>query len=133
MHHNYRTHVLQLLKPNHPRARALQEEPPQWEARAPQESSPRWPQLEKSPSTNKDPAQPEINKHLGGEKRLQIYPVTQSGLDTDTPLQLDKHQEPLVGFEGESAILGWRRGVEKTEAEARIGRDNKESVSHSLG
>ena len=29
MHHNYQTHVLQLLKPNHPRARALQEEPPQ--------------------------------------------------------------------------------------------------------
>ena len=35
--HNYWTHRLQLLKPEHPRACAPQQEkPPQWEARAPQ-------------------------------------------------------------------------------------------------
>ena len=65
--------------------------------------------------------------------RLQTYPVTQSGLAAATPLQLDQHQDPLVGLEGESAILGWSRGVEKTEAEDRTGRDNKESIAHSLG
>ena len=69
MHHNYWAHVLQLLKPDHPRACALQEKPPQWETRAPpRESSPCSPQQEKSPSTNEDPAQPEIKKHLKKKK-----------------------------------------------------------------
>ena len=35
IHHNYRTHVIQLLKLAHPRAHALQQEkPPQWEVPA---------------------------------------------------------------------------------------------------
>ena len=49
--HNYWAHMLQLLKPVCPKAHALQQEkPPQWEACVPQ--------LEKSPSSNEDPAQP---------------------------------------------------------------------------
>ena len=49
--HNYWSHVLQLLKPAHPRACALQQEkPPQWEAHAPQlENSPCSRQLRESP------------------------------------------------------------------------------------
>ena len=59
---NYWAHVPQLLKP---RAQALQQEkPPQWEARAAQESSPCSLQLEKSPCSNHDPAQPKINKYF---------------------------------------------------------------------
>ena len=48
--HNYWTHRLQLLKPEHPRACAPQQEkPPQWEARAPQRRvDPLSPQLEKA-------------------------------------------------------------------------------------
>ena len=45
--HNYWAHVPQLLKPTHPKARALQQEkPPQWEACT--KSSPCSPQLEKA-------------------------------------------------------------------------------------
>ena len=49
----------QILKPVHPRDRALQQEKPlQLEASAPQlESSPCLPQLEKTPCSNGDPAQ----------------------------------------------------------------------------
>ena len=58
---SYWTHVPQLLKSTYPRAHAPQQEkPPQWEARAlPLERSPRSRQLEKSPHSNEDPAQPE--------------------------------------------------------------------------
>ena len=51
----------QLLKPEHPRARAPPEKPPQWEAHTPQlKSSPCLPQLEKSLHSNKDPTEPQI-------------------------------------------------------------------------
>ena len=52
-------HVPQPLKPKCPRACGLQEgKSPQWEAHAPQlESSRGLPHLEKSPCSNKDPAQ----------------------------------------------------------------------------
>ena len=70
-------HVPQLLKPACPRARALhQEQPPQWKPCTPQlESSPHSLQLGRSLCSNKDPAQPRINKiiykkeiiHLGGD------------------------------------------------------------------
>ena len=55
---NYGAHVPQLLKPKHPRARALQQEkPPQWEANTPQlESSPHFPQLEKKPVQQQRPS-----------------------------------------------------------------------------
>ena len=58
--HNYRAHMSQLLKWSCPRARAAQQEKlPQWEAHAPQlKSSPCLLQLEKTPCSNKDPAQP---------------------------------------------------------------------------
>ena len=65
MHHSYWALVLQLLKSMCPRACA-----PQWEAtprRSPgtaRKSSPRSPQLEKSPCSNKDPAQPKINMDM---------------------------------------------------------------------
>ena len=50
---NYWAYVLQLLKPEHPRTCAQQQEKPlQWEARIPQP--------EKSPRSNKDPVQPKI-------------------------------------------------------------------------
>ena len=65
---------LQLLKPTHPKAHALQQEkPPQCEAQAPQlERSPLLAATRKEPGcSNKDPAQPKINKTrytlLGGE------------------------------------------------------------------
>ena len=56
---NYWAHVLQLLKPACPRARALQQEKaPQWEAWAPHlASSPHSLQLEKSPWNSEDLAQ----------------------------------------------------------------------------
>ena len=61
---NYWAWAPLLLKPEYPRAYALQpEKPPQWEAQALQpESSPCSPQLEKSPHSSKNPAQPKI-KH----------------------------------------------------------------------
>ena len=54
---------LQLRKPDFPRTCALQREGLlQWEASKLQlESSPHLPQLEKSPHSNEDPAQPEVN------------------------------------------------------------------------
>ena len=54
---------LQLLKPEHTRACALQQDkPPQWEACALQlEKSPHS-QLEESPSSNQDWAKPKLNK-----------------------------------------------------------------------
>ena len=57
---NYWAHVLKPLKPEHPRACALQQKKPlQGEAHILQlESSPCSPQLEKSMCSNKDPAQP---------------------------------------------------------------------------
>ena len=62
--HNYRAHVLQLLKPACPRTHALQKgRPPKWEAYALQvERSPQSPQLQKSPRSHEDPVQPKINK-----------------------------------------------------------------------
>ena len=49
----------QLLKSECPRVCALQQEEPPKEANAPQiQSSPRLLQLEESPRSNKDPAQP---------------------------------------------------------------------------
>ena len=61
--YNHSALMPQLLKPGPPRARAQQQEKPlQWEACTPQlESSPRSLQLQKSPHSNKDPAEP-INK-----------------------------------------------------------------------
>ena len=67
--HSYWAHRPQLmspqaatLKPAHPRSRAPQEEPPQWEACTLQlESRPHLPQLEGIPSSNKHSAQPKIN------------------------------------------------------------------------
>ena len=61
--HSYWAQVLHLLKPAHPRARALQQEKlPRWDAWAPQlESSPHSWQPEKSPHSKEDPAQPKIN------------------------------------------------------------------------
>ena len=49
-----------------PESRALQQEmPPQWEACVPQpERSPHSPKLEESLRSNKDPAQPKINKYF---------------------------------------------------------------------
>ena len=56
---NYWDHVSQLLKPACPRVHAPQEKPPQWEAHVLQiENSPQSLQLEKSPCSNEDPAQP---------------------------------------------------------------------------
>ena len=57
---NYQACGLQLLKPTHSRAHVPQQEkPPQGEAHAQQwESSPHLLQLEKSPSSGKNPAQP---------------------------------------------------------------------------
>ena len=63
--HNYQAHELQLLKPSCPGARVSQEKPQKWEAWAPQlESSPHSLQLEKSPCSNEDLAQPNINKYI---------------------------------------------------------------------
>ena len=50
----------QLLKPVHPTARAPQEKPLQWEATHTSKSRPRSLQLEKSPCSHEDPAQPKI-------------------------------------------------------------------------
>ena len=52
--HHYRAHVMQVLKPTCPRAHAPPEKPPQWESHSPQ--------LEKSPCSNKDPAEPKLNR-----------------------------------------------------------------------
>ena len=54
---NYWAHLLQLLKPEHPRACAPQQEKPVHQL----ESSPCLPQLEKSPCSNRDSAQPDRN------------------------------------------------------------------------
>ena len=76
----YRTRVQepQLRKSTCPRARApWQEKPPQWEAFAPPlESSPQIPQLEKSPRSSEDPAQPKINK-LKKKKKKQTCILSQ--------------------------------------------------------
>ena len=58
MCYNYWAHMLQLLKPVHPRACAPhQENTLRWETLTPQlESSPHSPPLEKSPHSNKDPS-----------------------------------------------------------------------------
>ena len=72
---NYWTHMPQLLKPERPRACALQEKPLRWETCAPQlENSPWLLQLEKSLCSNKDPAQP-INKsnYLKKKKKRNVY------------------------------------------------------------
>ena len=55
-----------IMKPMHPKAHAAQQEMPlQWEAHVLQlESSPWLPQLEKSLHSNKDPAQPKVNKQI---------------------------------------------------------------------
>ena len=76
---NYRAHRSQLLKPVHPRGRALQlEKPLQWEARALQvDSSPHSPQLEKSSHSSEDPAQPKINEVIVDGKSLKELGVAQ--------------------------------------------------------
>ena len=58
----YWGHVLQLLKPTCPRTRALQQEqpPPREACVPPLRRSPHSPQLEKSLSSNSDPAQPKM-------------------------------------------------------------------------
>ena len=62
VHRKYWVHMPQLLKPPHPRARAL---PVQWQARAPQlQRSPSSLQLEKSLSSNKDPVVVELLSHI---------------------------------------------------------------------
>ena len=74
----------QLLKPGPPRARAQQQEkPPQWEACTLQ--------LEKSPWSNEDPAQPK-NK-LINEKC--IYKRTHTHTHTHTPKGLANHEGML--------------------------------------
>ena len=83
----------QLLKPESPRAHPLQQEKPaQWEARAPQlGSSPHLPQLEKSPSSNEEPAQPKINKNYFkkiGYKWLVSSPSPPSPFPLPSPLCL---------------------------------------------
>ena len=62
---NHQVHEPQLLKPESSRAFAPQQEgPPQWEAYVLHlESSPGLQQLEKSLSSNEDPAQPKINNN----------------------------------------------------------------------
>ena len=62
--HSYWAHVQQLLKLEHPRTRALQ-----------QESSPCLSQLEKSPHSNEDPTQAKLNlRKRKGKKVLQKPP-----------------------------------------------------------
>ena len=65
------THVPQLLKPKHPRARALQQEkPPQSEAHAlPRESSPHLLQLEKACAQQWRPSKAKENKQFFKIKR----------------------------------------------------------------
>ena len=53
---------MQLVKPVRSRVPAPQQEPPQWEAFVPQ--------LEKSPHSNEDPAQPKINKQKIKKKKI---------------------------------------------------------------
>ena len=67
--------MLQLPKSSCPRAGALQQETsPQSEAHTPHEGSPYSLQLEKSPCSSEDPAQPKINKnYLKNEKIIQHY------------------------------------------------------------
>ena len=43
------------------------------------------------------------------------------------------HQGPSADLENERDILGWGRGVEKTEAEDGRGREDKESLSSHFG
>ena len=65
----------QLLQPPSPRARALRQEgPPPGEACAPELGrSPLLPQLEKSPLSNGDPAQPKINENILIYTYLYMY------------------------------------------------------------
>ena len=63
-------HVPQLLKSEHPRACALQQEkPPQWETHAPL--------LEKSQSSNEDPTQRKINNKIIKKKFKKNYHMIQ--------------------------------------------------------
>ena len=60
---SYWAHGPQLLKAVHPKAHAQQQETPlQWEASTRRKSDFASPQLEKSPCSNEDPAQPKIGK-----------------------------------------------------------------------
>ena len=60
---SYWAHVPQPLRPEYPRAHALQQEkPPWWEVYVPQ--------LEKSPQSNEDPGYPKINKQ---SRRNKLY------------------------------------------------------------
>ena len=72
---NYWAYVTTLLKPVLPRACALKwEKPPQWEAcMSYLETSVYSPQLEKSPLSNKDPAQPKINLKIPLILRWSLY------------------------------------------------------------
>ena len=94
----YRTRVQepQLRKSMCPRARApWQEKPPQWEAFAPPlESSPQIPQLEKSPRSSEDPAQPKINKLKKKKSRHVFFHSSES-------------QKPEIGVSAEPHFL-WR-------------------------
>ena len=68
-----RSWELQLLKPKYPRTCALQwEKPQQWKALTPQlETHPHLQQIEKSPCSNEDPAQPKLNKNIF-EKKFSV-------------------------------------------------------------
>ena len=90
----------QLLKPAHLRVSALQQEKPlQWEARALQlEYSPRLPQLEKSPHSNSEPAQPKINK-------IYIY------IYKNTAILLDPAQIPSPEWSLHLPIQMWSESV----------------------
>ena len=77
---NYWAHGPQLLKPTCPRAHTLQQEkPPQRKARKAQlECSPRSLQLERSPCSNEDPAQPkikQINKTIKRKKSYNMFSI----------------------------------------------------------
>ena len=68
--HNYWAHVLQLLKPRTPRARAPQQEkPPQWEARAPQR------RVAPARCNSRKPAQRQRPNTAKEKKKIQIMAV----------------------------------------------------------
>ena len=73
--------MLHLLKPEHPRTRALQQEkPPQGKARAPQlESSSHSPQLEKSPCSSGDQHSHKETNKIKKKKTTFVYMHGQGG------------------------------------------------------
>ena len=69
--HNYWAHVLQLLKPTHPKAHAVQQEKPPWETHALQpETCPHLLQLEKARAKQQKPSTAKIkNKQATPQKK----------------------------------------------------------------